>query len=327
MTIGTMRYDDNEARKSAAFLFGTEKRLLELRQIAEPLGCSIFDGIPLADWLTRQQAAPKFDLLFIDLVSNSEIASQELSNISDYLESSNAEALVWTDLEQLEPAYAILPISKCHYLVGVSDAEAMLIMAGAIRRSAMNRVYEGNRDLEFIALNRISGELADFARTLARIADHEDGKAPIGFAEKPVSFRPAPAAVINPFADVQASAQAGAPQTIASTYIRETIKLRRLREKFFDAELFADPAWDILLDLYAARLESISVSVSSLCIAASVPATTALRWISGMTESGMLVRRHDPKDARRVFIELSDEAAGQMIAYFTEISSKAGRAI
>jgi DNA-binding MarR family transcriptional regulator len=195
----------------------------------------------------------------------------------------------------------------------------------------MNRVYEGNRDIEFGALNRLSGELADFARTLARIADHDDGNGPIGFAEKPVSFRPAPAAAMHPFADVQTSVQTsvqtGAPQSITSAYVRETIKLRRLRDKFFDAELFADPAWDILLDLYAARLDAISVSVSSLCIAASVPATTALRWISGMTESGMLVRRHDPKDARRVFIELSDEVAGQMKAYFTEISGKAGRSI
>jgi cob(I)alamin adenosyltransferase len=323
MTISAMQYDGRETRKSAALLFGTGKRLLELQQILEPLGCSISDGIALTHSPTQQESAPKFDLLLINLQSDSERPSQELSNISDYLESSNAEAIVWTDMEQLEAAYAILPVSKCHYLVGTSDAEAMLIMARAISRGAMNRVYEGNRDLEFGALNRISDELADFARTLARIADQDDGNAPIGFAEKPVSFRPAPGAVMHPFADLQT----GLPQSITSAYVRDTIKLRRLRDKFFDAELFADPAWDILLDLYAARLEAISVSVSSLCIAASVPATTALRWISGMTESGMLVRRHDPKDARRVFIELSSDVAEQMNAYFTEISGKAGRSI
>jgi len=36
----------------------------------------------------------------------------------------------------------------------------------------------------------------------------------------------------------------------------------------------ADPAWDMLLDLTAARAESRAVSVSSLCIAAGVPTTT-----------------------------------------------------
>jgi hypothetical protein len=44
-----------------------------------------------------------------------------------------------------------------------------------------------------------------------------------------------------------------------------------MREQFFGPDLFADPAWDILLDLYAARLEQQRVAVSSLCIAAAVP--------------------------------------------------------
>jgi hypothetical protein len=79
--------------------------------------------------------------------------------------------------------------------------------------------------------------------------------------------------------------------------LREIIKLRRMRERYFPPDLFADPAWDILLDLKAARQEGQHVSVSSLCIAAAVPPTTALRWITAMTESGMLVRRQDPADA------------------------------
>ena len=66
----------------------------------------------------------------------------------------------------------------------------------------------------------------------------------------------------------------------------------------------------------AARLEGRNVSVSSLCIAASVPPTTALRWITAMTESGMLLRQQDPADARRVFIILSDEVTAKLNAYF-----------
>src|SRR3546814_1843272 len=42
----------------------------------------------------------------------------------------------------------------------------------------------------------------------------------------------------------------------------------------------SDPAWDMLLDLYlAAERNTRPVSISSLCIASAVPATTALRWI------------------------------------------------
>ena len=61
----------------------------------------------------------------------------------------------------------------------------------------------------------------------------------------------------------------------------------------------------MLLDLMAARLEENRVAVSSLCIAAAVPATTALRWIKALTDRGLFVRVADPQDGRRVFIELS----------------------
>lgn len=97
--------------------------------------------------------------------------------------------------------------------------------------------------------------------------------------------------------------------------VRSLIRLRRMRSHYFIPELFADPAWDILLDLTAARLEGRLVAVSSLCIAAAVPSTTALRWITQMTEQAILVRRPDPTDGRRVFIGLSDGAMAGMDAY------------
>ena len=96
---------------------------------------------------------------------------------------------------------------------------------------------------------------------------------------------------------------------------RAKLRERRQREQFLPADIFADPAWDMLLDLYAAHFERREVSVSSLCIAANVPATTALRWIKSMTDEGLFVRRADNNDGRRIFIELSDEAAGAMSAY------------
>jgi len=98
--------------------------------------------------------------------------------------------------------------------------------------------------------------------------------------------------------------------------------LRRLRGSFFQPDLFADPAWDILLDLKAAAQEGQQVSVSSLCIAAAVPPTTALRWITAMAEIGMLERRQDPADARRVFIELSGETSAKLDDYFAALATR-----
>jgi hypothetical protein len=97
--------------------------------------------------------------------------------------------------------------------------------------------------------------------------------------------------------------------------VRAMIRARRLRDQFFRSEIFADPAWDMLLDLFAARLEKRRVAVSSLCIAAAVPSTTALRWIKSLCDQGLFVRLADAEDGRRVFIELLDTTAAAMEAY------------
>jgi CheY-like chemotaxis protein len=102
------------------------------------------------------------------------------------------------------------------------------------------------------------------------------------------------------------------PSEPTAPEIRAMIRARRVREQFFPAELFADPAWDMLLDLLAARLEGGRVAVSSLCIAAAVPPTTALRWIKTLTDLGMFIRVADPADRRRVFIELAPDVAETM---------------
>jgi hypothetical protein len=42
---------------------------------------------------------------------------------------------------------------------------------------------------------------------------------------------------------------------VDAVYVRSIIRARRMRDQYFKGELFADPAFDMLLDLYAARLE------------------------------------------------------------------------
>lgn len=108
--------------------------------------------------------------------------------------------VVWTDMEGLEEAYAVLPQSQCHFLVGVNDFEAMPILAGVYGRSAMERLHDRNREVEFGSLHRISDELAEFARALARIAESEGQQS---FTDKPVSYRPASMGSFHPFATVE----------------------------------------------------------------------------------------------------------------------------
>lgn len=101
--------------------------------------------------------------------------------------------------------------------------------------------------------------------------------------------------------------------------VRRIIRQRQLRARFFPADMFADPVWDMLLDLTAAAAENTRVSVTSLCIASGVPPTTALRWITQMTEAGLLIRLEDHTDKRRAFITLTDVSISSMARYFHAI--------
>ena len=98
--------------------------------------------------------------------------------------------------------------------------------------------------------------------------------------------------------------------------VRAVQAARRRRDALFSPDLFADPAWDMLLELFALHLEEKRVSVSSLCIAAYVPATTALRWVAKLEEEGLAVRSEDTTDGRRSWVELSPEGIERMRRYF-----------
>lgn len=93
------------------------------------------------------------------------------------------------------------------------------------------------------------------------------------------------------------------------------------RSNHFPGGLFADPAWDMLLDLMHAQLNGKRISVSSLCIAARVPATTALRRIGDLVATGLATRVRDETDGRRVFIELTEDGFTRMTRYLEQVRS------
>jgi len=104
--------------------------------------------------------------------------------------------------------------------------------------------------------------------------------------------------------------------------VRAIIRQRSSRMRYFLDDMFADPAWDMLLDLTAARAEHTRVSVTSLCIASGVPNTTALRWITLMVQAGLVERVEDDTDRRRAFVQLTDRAADAMARYFADNVSR-----
>lgn len=101
---------------------------------------------------------------------------------------------------------------------------------------------------------------------------------------------------------------------------RQTYALRRKRAAIFgNPDLFGEPAWDILLDLYIAKGEGKQVSVSSACIGSAAPPTTGLRWLGVLADEGLVVREADADDHRRVLVRLTPAGQAAMDRFFDAV--------
>lgn len=186
---------------------------------------------------------------------------------------------------------------RAHIVIDGDPLEraATLATATAVAR-APDRANDVSKEPGAERLRQLSDEVSRIAATLARLST-------VPAAAETELRKP----VAEDVPDVSIEA------------VRSVIRARRLRARYFPEDLFADPAWDMLLDLLQAEIAQLRVPVSSLCIAAAVPATTALRWLKSMTDSGIFVRRADPHDGRRVFVELSPDASVAMRRYFADV--------
>ncbi len=92
--------------------------------------------------------------------------------------------------------------------------------------------------------------------------------------------------------------------------------VRRLRSKYFPSDLFSDPCWEMLLDLYDAHLSDVEVTVTSLGAASGVPQTTALRRMDVLQGHGLIVRAEDKNDQRRTIIKLTDGGLSAVESFF-----------
>jgi DNA-binding MarR family transcriptional regulator len=88
---------------------------------------------------------------------------------------------------------------------------------------------------------------------------------------------------------------------------------RRTRTNHLPANLFGEPAWDILLDLVIQQSQLNSVSVTSAGLASGVPATTALRWIQQLEQDGLVERLPSDMDRRVHYLKLTQYGLKVMI--------------
>jgi hypothetical protein len=186
-------------------------------------------------------------------------------------------------------------------IIDADESERAAALAVAVSGALVRqRISDVTADKNAVRLRQLSDEVSRIASTLARLST-------------------GPAAANRP----PEPADMGNAPEVSVEVIRSVIRARRLRGRYFDEELFADPAWDMLLDLLYAEISNLRVPVSSLCIAAAVPATTGLRWLKTMVQQGIFLRQADPHDGRRVFVELAPPTSQALRSYFAEIGKVA----
>ncbi|HET7708481.1 MAG TPA: MarR family winged helix-turn-helix transcriptional regulator [Sphingomicrobium sp.] len=223
-----------------------------------------------------------------------------LECVNDRLSDHRCGLVVSAPPELVELSLARLDKVDVEFVVNGTDADRCSALALITSAFARCNIHDVASDQNNARLRQLSDEVSRIAATLARLSTGPSQPA------RPQEGPPAK--------DI--------PEVSVDT-VRAVIRARRLRSRFFAEDLFADPAWDMLLDLLQAELAQLRVPVSSLCIAAAVPATTALRWLKTMTSQGLFVRRADPHDGRRVFVELDPSASIAMRRYFAEVGNPA----
>lgn len=267
------------------------------------------------------------DVVLLDCPQVDGSALAALARLDMRAANCGAQLVVSTTVDALDDVFACMDQSRPQFLVDPGRADRVIALGQVLARFPALRLRELNED-DRLMLLRLTEQVGQIAERLDRIDRKDAGSQPDSRSSVFRFESPAPA-----FAGQEEEegatrlARAARPPLPDPRLVRRILRQRQLRARFLDGELFADPAWDMLLDLTAARAEHTRVSVTSLCIASGVPPTTALRWIGQMSDAGLFERVEDDTDRRRAFIALTDRAADAMARYFAEIGKGAAQLV
>lgn len=98
---------------------------------------------------------------------------------------------------------------------------------------------------------------------------------------------------------------------------------RQRRNNLIRHDLFAEPAWDILLLLYVAHYRDQAMEVCRICSAISVAPTTALRWIGQLLDRDLATHLPPESSTQDVRIALSQDGIEEMERYLRDFLKRA----
>lgn len=99
---------------------------------------------------------------------------------------------------------------------------------------------------------------------------------------------------------------------VTEDHLDSLLHARRARADIFGADIFSDPAWDILLELYAAKLGARTMTAVELARAIRTPTSTTIRWIGSLQQRGLIAPVLKGSDDEHFSILLTETASLQM---------------
>lgn len=97
------------------------------------------------------------------------------------------------------------------------------------------------------------------------------------------------------------------------------ITARALRNEVFPSYFHAERAWDISLVIYFRSTKGDKITVTSLVEEIGAPHATACRWIDSLAARGLLKIKPDHLDARRKFVEPTDQLLQRMEMFLNAV--------
>ena len=199
-------------------------------------------GLRIADAVGLEQAPERIELqasasaLWIELEQDSGASMDRLlDHVNRDAGHGRYRAIVAVPGALLDMVAARLPESGVELLVDATEADRTAALAVALTDAGRpDRLSDIASDQNATRLRQLSDEVSRIASTLARLSS---GPAPVAH---PTELPPV----------------AGDVPQVSADAVRSVIRARRLRPRYFDEGMFADPAWDMLLDLLQAKSPS-----------------------------------------------------------------------
>jgi hypothetical protein len=236
------RVQDRGTSALAVSIFADRSYLrAEMEEDAVAAGLRIAQTADLGNLLSPDAGPALGDLVLVDcpVIDGAELAA--LARLDLRAARSGAHLVVSTSIGSLDDVFGCLDQSEAQILVTPSRADRVIALGRTLARAG-NRVRELSEE-DRLALLRLTEQVGQIAQKLEALSSGSGGAAAAAQASAFRFDEAGDEARLDEGTD--RLVRAARPPLPDPRLVRKIIRQRQLRARFFEGDLFADPAWDM----------------------------------------------------------------------------------